>query len=480
MSSEYETASQFSEASATTASTVPVEGSLFTCLACHVAFRTADTQRDHYRSDWHRYNLKRKVAELPPVSSENFALRLETQAAKNSQDQAKQGFSATCQCCKKTYSTENGYSNHLASKKHKDAQIAWDKAQAEGKNLTRMPQSLAEFIPITILTHEQPEKSTAESSAPSTPKIPWRVQLATAQTEDSLNAVIDAKIATAVHLNPHSDCLFCTHTTTSIEENLKHMAVAHSFFVPDLEFLVDMEGLLKYLGEKISVGNVCIFCNGKGRALHSLEAVRKHMTDKGHCKVEYENGGELELGDFYDFSSTWDGDEEELGEDWEDVDDEEAEGMQVDEEVQEDQLVARRYAPTHTPSLKPTFLTLQFPPSLQKINSAKKRVPTISEDGLHLTLPSGKTILHKYAHVIRTPKKPLPDSLAITRAAAANYASLNAVAIRSKIATMALEREARKQNYRVSRGYQDFKAKVGIQGNKSTANQHFRSQIGFD
>ncbi|KAJ3285984.1 hypothetical protein HDU79_006913 [Rhizoclosmatium sp. JEL0117] len=435
MSSEYETASQFSEASATTASTVPVEGSLFTCLACHVAFRTADTQRDHYRSDWHRYNLKRKVAELPPVSSENFALRLESgsQAAKNSQDQAKQGFSATCQCCKKTYSTENGYANHLASKKHKDAQIAWDKAQAEGKNLTK--------------------KSTAESSTPSTPKIPWRVQLATAQTEDSLNAVIDAKIATAIHLNPHSDCLFCTHTTTSIEENLKHMAVAHSFFVPDLEFLVDMEGLLKYLGEKISVGNVCIFCNGKGRALHSLEAVRKHMTDKGHCKVEYENGGELELGDFYDFSSTWDGDEEELGEDWEDVDDEEAEGMQVDEEVQEDQLVARR---------------------------AKKRVPTISEDGLHLTLPSGKTILHKYAHVIRTPKKPLPDSLAITRAAAANYASLNAVAIRSKIATMALEREARKQNYRVSRGYQDFKAKVGIQGNKSTANQHFRSQIGFD
>ena len=63
------------------------------------------------------------------------------------------------------------------------------------------------------------------------------------------------------------------------------MAVAHSFFVPDLEFLVDMEGLLKYLGEKISVGNVCIFCNGKGRALHSLEAVRKHMVRALHSFV---------------------------------------------------------------------------------------------------------------------------------------------------------------------------------------------------
>jgi pre-60S factor REI1 len=37
-----------------------------------VAFGTADAQRLHYRSDWHRYNLKRKVAELPPVDLAQF------------------------------------------------------------------------------------------------------------------------------------------------------------------------------------------------------------------------------------------------------------------------------------------------------------------------------------------------------------------------------------------------------------------------
>ena len=45
---------------------------LYTCLACQVAFESAEGQRTHYRSDWHRYNLKRKVAELPPVSNSQF------------------------------------------------------------------------------------------------------------------------------------------------------------------------------------------------------------------------------------------------------------------------------------------------------------------------------------------------------------------------------------------------------------------------
>lgn len=46
--------------------------SVFTCISCKVAFGTADAQRLHYRSDWHRYNLKRKVAELPPVDLAQF------------------------------------------------------------------------------------------------------------------------------------------------------------------------------------------------------------------------------------------------------------------------------------------------------------------------------------------------------------------------------------------------------------------------
>ena len=53
--------------------------SAYTCITCHVAFLSADIQRHHYKSDWHRYNLKRKVVSLPPVTVEEFQRRAAAQ-----------------------------------------------------------------------------------------------------------------------------------------------------------------------------------------------------------------------------------------------------------------------------------------------------------------------------------------------------------------------------------------------------------------
>ena len=49
---------------------------LLTCITCSVAFKEASGQRDHYKTDWHRYNLKRKVAELPPINEQDFKVRI--------------------------------------------------------------------------------------------------------------------------------------------------------------------------------------------------------------------------------------------------------------------------------------------------------------------------------------------------------------------------------------------------------------------
>ena len=35
--------------------------SSYTCLTCHVGFKDSELQRQHHKSDWHWYNLKRKV-----------------------------------------------------------------------------------------------------------------------------------------------------------------------------------------------------------------------------------------------------------------------------------------------------------------------------------------------------------------------------------------------------------------------------------
>lgn len=89
----------------------------------------------------------------------------------------------------------------------------------------------------------------------------------------------------------------------------------HSFFIPDREHLTDVAGLLAYLGEKIVVGNICIYCPDGGKEFGSLSAVRKHMADKAHCKLAYRTSEDLaEVSDFYDYPFVKD---EEAG--WEDV-----------------------------------------------------------------------------------------------------------------------------------------------------------------
>ena len=44
------------------------------------------------------------------------------------------------------------------------------------------------------------------------------------------------------------ECLFCPMVSDSLEDNVQHMSAAHSFFIPDMEYLSDLEGLVQYLG----------------------------------------------------------------------------------------------------------------------------------------------------------------------------------------------------------------------------------------
>jgi len=44
------------------------------------------------------------------------------------------------------------------------------------------------------------------------------------------------------------ECLFCPHVSDSLETNIQHMTAEHSFFIPDVEYLVDLEGFMSHLG----------------------------------------------------------------------------------------------------------------------------------------------------------------------------------------------------------------------------------------
>lgn len=102
-----------------------------TCLNCNVKFQTPDIQRDHYKTDWHRYNLKRRVADLPPVTAEEFQKRVQQQ--RTADQKALEPVSLYCTACRKQFISDKSYENHLNSKKHREnILIAEKSAEATG------------------------------------------------------------------------------------------------------------------------------------------------------------------------------------------------------------------------------------------------------------------------------------------------------------------------------------------------------------
>ncbi|KAJ3303216.1 hypothetical protein HDV03_004125, partial [Kappamyces sp. JEL0829] len=237
-----------------------------------------------------------------------------------------------CKVCKKvghggTYSSRGALESHVKSKKHLEmVKKLGDKV--EGSILFDDSTSGAAS---SYAASSQTTESDSDASIADPSKESFRVRLGKATTEREIDAILQEKMEQSTRLTP-LDCLFCRHVSPTIDETLVHMASSHSFFIPDIEFLVDVEGLLQYLGDKIAVANVCIFCNGKGRAMHSTEAVRAHMVSKSHCKIPYEDGDEDEIAEFYEFGQGEDdGWEDEAGDEGDDEGDEDNEEYSDDE-----------------------------------------------------------------------------------------------------------------------------------------------------
>ena len=259
---------------------------MFTCITCRVSFADSDIQRRHYKTDWHRYNLKRKVAEMPPVTAEVFQQKVLAQKAEVEAQQQSKTKSLHCQLCNKTFSSENAFSNHLSSKKHKDVEA----------NKAKKQESL---ITESQFSNNFKRKDSKETDPENTESENAESLSHNRDDDDDEDDDIEEDTLEV------TDCLFCPHHSVSLEENLKHMTRSHSFFIPDLEYVVDLKGLVTYLCEKVGMGNMCLYCNDKGKSFFSLEAVQSHMVDKGHTKMNYEGDAVLEYADFYDFSSSY-------------------------------------------------------------------------------------------------------------------------------------------------------------------------------
>ncbi|KAF9952123.1 hypothetical protein BGZ70_000717 [Mortierella alpina] len=246
-------------------------GQSTTCLTCGIRLPSLETQQLHHKSDWHTYNLKRKMVYLPPVASEVFA-----QLVTASREQANPAEVAQPECvpCGKKYLSFQAYDNHVNSKKHKQIAAAYEKKQQSQASASAETSSSTAIV----------ETGTTGAA----PKDPVE-QLAPSDTV----------------------CLFCSHSASDASSNYEHMRTAHGFFLPSTERLIDLSGMLTYLAEKLVHDHDCLWCTpsvfsqnlNPDQELHSgfatLASVRRHMLDKGHCKLAMDQGAEREYADFY-------------------------------------------------------------------------------------------------------------------------------------------------------------------------------------
>lgn len=257
----------------------------FNCATCVANFETSDEKRTHMRDDWQSvafqdreeqtdnrysvYNLKRRIASLPPISSTVFHEQVLTSKAKD-EEEASSSFQQTCEACEQHYTNRKTWKAHLKSRNHIQAAAEYEsKASAvsdDGPSLETISPMLE------CLSVDEPEEEVS------------------ADEEEEFNS---------------RQCLFCSTESTSLESNLKHMSHAHSFFIPDQEYLIDIESLLSYLTTIISVFHECLFCE---TSRNTTYAIQDHMRGKGHCKLDFEND-EHQLREFYDFSGETEGEE---------------------------------------------------------------------------------------------------------------------------------------------------------------------------
>mgnify|MGYP003365404397 CR=1 FL=1 len=265
---------------------------LYTCNSCSIAFETGQDQRDHMKTEWHRYNLKRRVAQLPPITEQTFNSKVNTLSQNEVEDEVNKKKQDKRQMTKKDLRRKE--KEALLEKKKKLLQLAKEsmlKNMAAAQQVETKKEE-TEQVPVETQTETTATTTNQENDEELTEE-----QLAEKLMKQKLESQVEIPLET---------CLFCTNKTfPDFESNLDHMFKTHGFYIPEQKFLTDKKGLVKYMSEKIGLGNVCIVCNYQGR---SLPAVRAHMLAKRHCKIPYESENErLEISEFYDFTSSYQG-----------------------------------------------------------------------------------------------------------------------------------------------------------------------------
>ena len=260
-------------------------GGLTSTTAPGKTFATRSDLVAHYKSDWHRYNLKRREAGLPMLRESDFQARLEAALALRKEREQREERSGT---------------GHLKGGKNKGKKDKGkDKKNQKGGKKERREAKHSAARTMAVEVEDTSDDDNDDSS---------EAEQAQQQEQDGCKMDEDPQETSTTggggeDPTPAIDpcqSLFDNTLHRSPEASLSYMSQKYGFFLPDMEYCIDLEGLLGYCQEKVKLGHYCLYCQ---RIYKTWSGCQKHMIDASHCKLKYERGVDQEEFDvFYDFS----------------------------------------------------------------------------------------------------------------------------------------------------------------------------------
>jgi len=307
------------------------------CNTCKTRFESIELIREHYRGDWHVLNSKRRAQQLPPVTLTEFRRHIpqsskgrgaprtqrESQSARRGgvPDRPLRGTMTSVPISSTSTSAKSAASFCIESKTSSSSSSSNTRVRKDEEQLIKMAQRMgiskersAEIVRMALEEEEKDPLANAEKVYLERGRAPGvrDDDVGEGEQEEGEQEEGYGEDDTATDMSEYlpvaaNISIFDNKTFTTTEDCVEYMIKNLGFFIPDRSYLCDLEGLLVYLGEKVKIGGICLYCQKRFRPGRPCQ---DHMRSKSHCKMRYEEGiDEDEYEDYYDFSAMYEDDE---------------------------------------------------------------------------------------------------------------------------------------------------------------------------
>ena len=229
------------------------------CNHCLYVSKTYEEMKEHYKSEFHKYNLNRVTMNLAPLSFEDYKRKKDffmkkMEEKKKTEEALKlQSQNLFCEICSKKFNSAKKLDEHLISKTHLKNKAKKDEEKKEEEISTTSSKN-----EIKEIKSKEPEKTT---------------------------------------LDDNTFCLFCNFKSDNLKNNFYHMVQTHNLEIPFIFYIKSYEELIKILAKKIFVYRACFTCDTQ--RFESIRSLQRHMLSKGHTIVNEKDLDEF-LYKYYD------------------------------------------------------------------------------------------------------------------------------------------------------------------------------------